>query len=229
MVFAVARQAGWLEPPLSAEHVAFGSVLGPDKKMFKTRGGETVRLADLLDEACERALAAIEARFPELDAETKATVSRQVGIGAIKYADLSSDRIKDYIFDWNRMVAFEGNTGGYVQYAHARIRSIQRKGGEAASLEGPFAISHSAEHALALAIVGFGSAVQAVADTLEPHRLTGYLYELAKAYSTFYDECPVIKAETPELRRSRLALSELTARVLAKGLELLGIEAPARM
>ena len=226
MVFEVARMAGWLSPPARAEHVAFGSVLGADKKMFKTRAGETVRLVELLDEAVQRARAVIAEKNPDLDAATREDVARAVGIGAVKYADLSSDRIKDYVFDWDRMLAFEGNTAPYLQYAHARIRSIFRR---AESAPGEIAVAAPAERALALALLGFGTAVHEVAETLQPHRMCTYLFGLSTAFSTFYEQCPVLKAATEEERRSRLALCDLTARVLARGLGLLGIEAPVRM
>jgi arginyl-tRNA synthetase len=230
MVFATAALAGWLVPPARAEHVAFGSVLGADKKMFRTRGGETVRLIDLVDEARQRASAVIAAKNPNLDPETRASVARAVGVGAVKYADLSSDRIKDYVFDWDRMLAFEGNTAPYLQYAHARIRSIFRRSGsdKGAETVGAFAIAEPAERALALEILGFGAAVHDVARTLEPHRLCTYLYGLATAFSSFYETCPVLKAED-DVRRSRLLLADLTARVLARGLSLLGIDAPDQM
>jgi arginyl-tRNA synthetase len=230
MVFATAELAGWLAPPARAEHVAFGSVLGPDKKIFKTRSGDTVRLLELLDEAEQRAAAIVAEKNAELDEATRAAVARAVGIGAVKYGDLSSDRIKDYVFDWGRMLAFEGNTAPYLQYAHARIRSILRKAG--AELPGPAAavsLTQPAERALCLALLSFGGVVHAVADSLQPHRLCTYLYELASAFTTFYESCPVLRAENEEQRATRLLLCELTARVLAAGLELLGIEAPARM
>lgn len=239
MVFEVAKLAGWLVPPARAEHVAFGSVLGADKKMLKTRSGETVRLLDLLDEAVQRARDVIAEKNPELDAATREDVARAVGIGAVKYADLSSDRIKDYVFDWSRMLAFEGNTAPYLQYAHARIRSIFRRADQAVpppvpmggtpNPPGSVVIAAPAERTLALALLGFGSAVHEVADTLQPHRLCTYLFALATAFSTFYEQCPVLKAATDEERLSRLALCNLTARVIARGLDLLGIEAPERM
>jgi len=241
MVFKVAELAGWLAPPARAEHVAFGSVLGTDKKMLKTRSGETVRLLDLLDEAVQRAREVIAEKNPELDPATREQVARAVGIGAVKYADLSSDRIKDYVFDWSRMLAFEGNTAPYLQYAHARIRSIFRRASQAGERPralpddqavpppGAVVIAAPAERQLALAILGFGSAVHEVAETLQPHRLCTYLFSLATAFSTFYEQCPVLKAATDEERLSRLALCDLTARVIARGLELLGIEAPERM
>lgn len=229
MVFAVAKLAGWLSPPVRAEHVAFGSVLGDDRKMLKSRSGENIKLIELLDEAVERAAAAVLERNPELPEAERAVVARQVGIGAVKYADLSSDRIKDYVFDWKRMVAFEGNTGGYLQYAHARIQSIIRKATTDAGVDaGTLQITAPAERALALELLSFGRALSEVEASLEPHRLCGYLYGLASTFSTFFNECPVLKSEPAE-RASRLTLCALTARTLATGLELLGIEAPQRM
>lgn len=232
MVFAAAKLAGWLAPPARAEHVAFGSVLGPGKKMFKTRSGDTVKLAALVDEAIERAAAAVAEKNPELDAATRAEVARMIGVGAIKYVDLSSDRIKDYVFDWSRMLAFEGNTAPYLQYAHARIRSMFRRADEAdvaASRSAPLVLREPAERALANDLLGFGAAVAAVGESLQPHRLCTYLFALATAFTKFYESCPVVKTPDEAVRRSRLALSEITARVLASGLALLGIDAPDRM
>jgi arginyl-tRNA synthetase len=229
MVFAVAKLAGWLKPPVRAEHVAFGSVLGPDGKMFKTRAGEAVRLEELLDEAVDRARAVVTEKNPELSEDERERVARAVGIGAVKYADLSSDRLKDYVFDYARMLAFDGNTAPYLQYAHARIRSILRRSGTTALEPAAIEIRERAERELALAILRFPTVVDAVATTLEPHQLCTYLFELATAFSTFYERCPVLKAPSDAERTSRLALADTTARVLAKGLELLGIEAPDRM
>lgn len=232
MVFAVAKAAGWLKEPARAEHVAFGSILGPDKKMFKTRAGGTVKLAELVDEAVQRAAAAVLEKNPSLDAAAQANVARQIGIGAIKYVDLSSDRIKDYVFDWDRMLAFEGNTAPYSQYVHARIRSIFRKAdpGDLANLAAAtLHLREPAERALALELLGFGGVVTSVADSLQPHRLCTYLFAVASKFNSFYDQCSVLKAEDQDVRRSRLLLSEVTARVLAKGLDLLGIEAPDEM
>ena len=229
MVFKAAEMAGWLTPPARAEHVAFGSVLGPDKKMLRTRAGETVKLVELLDEAVQRARDVVTEKSPELDAAAREAVARAVGIGAVKYADLSSDRIKDYVFDWGRMLAFEGNTAPYLQYAHARIRSIFRRGAEPVPPPASITVAAPAERALALAILGFGAVVHEVKDTLQPHRLCTYLFGLSTAFSTFYEQCPVLKATSEEERRSRLALADLTARVIARGLDLLGIEAPDRM
>ncbi len=231
MVFAVARMAAWLPDDVSAEHVPFGNMLGADRKMFRTRAGASVRLSDLLDEAVERARATIAERNPDLTGDEADAAAAAVGIGAIKYADLSSDRAKDYVLDFERMLAFEGNTGPYMQYAHARIRSIFRRGEvDPATLDAAdLTLAAPVERALALALVGFEGAVRDTARTSQPHRLCGYLFDLAQIFTTFYEACPVLKAEDSARRASRLVLCHLTARTLAAGLTLLGIEAPERM
>lgn len=229
MVFEVAKLAGWLPPEARAEHVAFGSVLGADKKMLKSREGESTRLIDLLEEAVSRARAIVAEKNPALADDEKDAIARAVGIGAVKYADLSSDRIKDYVFDWDRMLAFEGNTAPYLQYAHARIRSIFRKAEAEVPPPDAIVVAEPAEKALALGLLAFPTVVDDVATTLHPHKLCGYLFELATAFSTFYESCPVLKAATPGERASRLALSDLTARIIERGLGLLGIQAPDRM
>jgi arginyl-tRNA synthetase len=232
MCFAAARKAGYLPEGARAEHVKFGSILGADKKMYKTREGENVRLSALIDEAIQRARTAIADKNPELPAEDAARVAELVGTGALKYADLSSDRIKDYVFDWDRMLAFEGNTGPYLQYAHARLVSIERKARDTGVLgeaRAPITLGHEAERRLALELSELEPVLLSVAETLQPHRLTTYLFTLATAFTTFYENCPVLKAETPELRASRLTLCFATRRVLALGLELLGMGAPERM
>jgi arginyl-tRNA synthetase len=233
MVFAVGALAGWLKPPARAEHVAFGSILGTDKKMLKSRAGDTVSLASLLDEAVERADAELARRDPDLDPAVRRALAPKIGIGAVKYADLASDRIKDYVFDWDRMLAAEGRTGPYLQYAHARIHSIFRKAAEThvvrPSASVPIVLGQPAERALALELLGFGAAVLEAAETLRPHRLAGYLYDVAAAFTAFFENCPVLRAPDDATRSSRLALCELTASVLARGLDLLGIEAPERM
>jgi arginyl-tRNA synthetase len=226
MVFATARAAGWLAPPKRAQHMAFGSVLGPDKKMFKTRSGETVKLEPLLDEAAEHAAKLVRANNPDLDVAESAAIARAVGVGAVKYADLANDRIRDYVFDWSRMLSLDGNTAPYLLYAHVRARSIARKSATAA---GAIRVEEPAEHVLALDLLRFGAVLTDVAESLEPHRLCGYLYDLAGAFTTFYEQCPVLKAEDAATRASRLALAEHTADVLRSGLGLLGIEAPDRM
>ena len=229
MLFAAAKLAGWLVQPAHAEHVSFGAVLGPDKKIFRTRAGETIRLVDLLNEAVNRAQAIVAEKNPALPPGVQYSIARAVGIGAVKYADLSSDRGKDYVFDWDRMLAFDGNTGPYLQYAHARIRSIFRKGDCTVTNTMAFHIVTAEEKALALSLLAFPTVVRAVADTLDPHNICGYLYELATAFSTFYEACPVLKATSKVERDSRLALCDFTARVLEECLGLLGIEAPDKM
>jgi arginyl-tRNA synthetase len=229
MVFAAARLAGYVSDRVRTEHVGFGSVLGQDRKMMKTRSGDTLRLLSLLDEGKERALAELDKRA-DLPAEGREALAVSLSLAAIKYTDLSSDRIKDYVFDWERMLAAEGNTGPYLQYAQARQCSMLRKldPGEAVA-PSAIRVQHEREHALALHLLSFGAAVSDVEASLEPHKLCSYLYELASAFSSFYQECPVLKAESPELRASRLALTELTRRVLVQGMSLLGIDAPERM
>jgi arginyl-tRNA synthetase len=231
MVFAVAAMAGWLAPPVEAVHVSFGSVLGPDRKMFKSRSGESVKLSDLIDEAVDRATRQVAQRNPDMPSAEHAEVGRMVGVGALKYADLSTDRIKDYVFDWERMLAFEGNTAPYLQYAHARVRSIFRRGEvDPASVRSVVTIlATPQERALALRLLSYDGAVAETLDRYLPHRLCTYLFDLAQDFTAFFEACPVLKAETDELRLSRLALADLTARVLAHGLSLLGIEAPERM
>ncbi len=241
MVFSAARRAGWLPEGVLAEHVAFGQILGPDRKLFRTRSGDSPKLSDLLSEAIERADAAVREKNPELAPELRERVAREVGVGALKYADLSSERIKDYIFDWQRMLSFEGNTGPYLQYAHARISSILRRGAESGSAvaqelvagrvpsDARITLGDPSERALALELLELSTAVAAVGVALQPHRLCSYLYDLASRYTTFYETCPVLKAETPELRDSRLLLSAAARRALAIGLELLGMAAPERM
>ncbi|MDR1710400.1 MAG: arginine--tRNA ligase [Propionibacteriaceae bacterium] len=208
-VFKVARMAGYLPPEVPAEHVAFGQVLGPDGKKFSTREGTAVTLNSLLDEAEEHA-------------------ERSVALAAIKYADLSSGLQKDYSFDVERMVATTGDTGPYLQYAHARTAGILRNAAAQGAAVGTPVVVEDAEQSLALALSRFGEIVALVADTLQPHRLCNYLYELAVAFSVFYEHCPVLKSEG-EVRASRLALTAATGKVLAKGLDLLGIRAPERM
>jgi len=231
MVFAVGELAGWLKPPARAEHVAFGSILGQDKKMLKTRAGDTVSLSSLLDEATDRAGAELARREPDLDPAVRAALAPKIGIGAVKYADLANDRIKDYVFDWDRMLAFEGNTAPYLQYAHARICSIFRRAGIERAAVSPtsLAIGVPQERTLALHLLQFDGAVTDTLERYSPHRLCTYLFELAQAFTAFYEACPVVKAPDEATRRSRLALCDLTARVLATGLGLLGIGAPERM
>ena len=253
MVFAVAREAGWIPDSASFEHAQVGMVLGQDGNRIKTREGETPKLSSLLAEGVDRARGILNeldaaARFDaaELDA-----VAEAVGIGAVKYADLSTARESAYLFDWDRMISFRGNTGPYLQYATARIRSIFRRAAdtetgaaEAGAAEagpaetGPaetaartagVAITAGPERALALRLLSFGAMVTQLGETAEPHRLCAYLFDVASLFTTFYEECPVLKAEPESLRVSRLALCALTLDVLTQGLGLLGVPIPERM
>lgn len=230
MVFAVAEMAGWLAPPTEAVHVGFGNVLGVDRKMLRSRSGDSVKLVDLLDEAIERADNAIAEKNAELTGDERASVARMIGIGAVKYADLSNDRVKDYVFDLDRMVSFDGNTGPYLQYAHARICSIFRRADiDRASVRGlSILVEAPQERALALRLLAYPTAIDATIDSYSPHKLCTYVYELASDFTAFYEHCPVLKADEPT-RSSRLALADLTARTLAHSLRLLGIDAPEQM
>jgi arginyl-tRNA synthetase len=230
MVFAAAKMAGWIDDAIRVEHVPFGYILGPDKKAFKTRAGESINLADLIDEAIQRGAKVVDAKSPELDPAERARIAQAVGVGAIKYADLSNDRIKDYVFDWDRMLAFDGNTAPYLMYAHARSRSILRKAGmdlETAA-RAPIRVEEPAERALALELLALPVAIEKTGETLQPHRICAQLYQVATAFTSFFESCPVLKADEP-VRSSRLALTALNARALAHGLSLLGIAAPEQM
>ncbi|MEE1940402.1 arginine--tRNA ligase [Streptomyces sp. TRM 70361] len=232
MVFETARRAGWL-PEGAARQLAFGTVLGKDGKPFKTREGETVRLVDLLNEAVERATAVVREKAEqgglELTEEEIAERGAQVGIGAVKYADLSTSMSRDYVFDLDRMVSLNGDTSVYLQYAYARIQSILRKAGEARPAAHPELALASAERALGLHLDEFAETLAGVAETYEPHRLAAYLYQLASHYTTFYDQCPVLKAGDEATVENRLFLCELTARTLHQGMALLGIRTPERL
>jgi arginyl-tRNA synthetase len=229
MVFAVARMVGWLPDDVRCEHVAFGHVLGPDRKMFKTRSGESVLLAGLVDEAITRADAALVSRRFEGDEMARAELSVQIALAAIKYADLSGERQRDYVFDLDRMLAFEGDTGPYLQYAHARLRSIFRRlGTEWNADSANFLLGSPSERHLALGVLAFPEAFDMALSSLQPHRLCNYLFDLAQRFTSFYEACPVLSSEG-RLRDERLALCDLTARTLSLGLSLLGIHAPEQM
>jgi arginyl-tRNA synthetase len=229
MVFAASAMACWLGEDHRAQHAQFGSVLGADGKMLRTRSGDPIKLIDLLDEADQRAAKIVEDRG-ELDAAARSAVAHAVAMGALKYFDLSFQRERDYVFDWDRMLSFDGNTGPYLQYAVTRIHSIFRRAGvdPAAAATARIVLAEPAERALALKLLGLGEVVAAVAETLEPHRLCTYLFELATAFTDFYEACPVLQADQP-VRESRLALCSLVARSLTLGLDLLGIQVPERM
>jgi arginyl-tRNA synthetase len=229
MVFAVARMAGWLPASVHCEHVAFGSVLGTDRKILRTRSGVSVKLVGLLDEAIARAHEALVERHVALDDAARDELSLQIARAAIKWADLSTERQRDYVFDLERMVSFEGETGPYLQYAHARQRSILRRAQDTWSLEAaPFVLAEHAERDLALGLLALPEALESALALSQPHKLCTYLYDLAQRFTTFYEACPVLSAPGA-IRDERLALCELSARTLATGLSLLGIEAPDRM
>ncbi|MEU3189858.1 arginine--tRNA ligase [Streptomyces sp. NPDC006992] len=229
MVFGTARRAGWL-PEGAARQLPFGTVLGKDGKPFKTREGETVRLVDLLDEAVDRAAAVVREKADESVTEDEIRArAKQVGIGAVKYADLSNSMTRDYVFDLDRMVSLQGDTSVYLQYAYARVRSIFRKAGALRPVPHPELELAPAERALALHLDAFGDTLVTAADEYEPHKVTAYLYELATLYSRFFENCPVLKADTTEQAENRLFLCDLTAEVLHQGLALLGIRTPERL
>ncbi|MGW4738524.1 arginine--tRNA ligase [Nocardia xishanensis] len=229
LVFEAARRAGWLTDAITVDHVAYGTILGPDGKPFKTRAGGTVRLMDLLDDAVAAARKIVAEKNPELPDDELDFIAEQAGIGAVKYADLSTSRVKDYMFDPARMTACTGNTGVYLQYAHARIRSILRKAGDPATVAVDTDVAlEPAERKLLLTLDDYALVLAEVAQALEPHRLANYLYDLARAFTTFYDTCPVLTAPEPA-RTNRIAICQLTARTLAHGLGLLGIAAPGRL
>ena len=231
MVFAVSEMVGWLVPPARAEHVAFGLILGTDRRRLRSRTGEPVRFIDVIDEAIERGIAAVAEKNPDLPEATRMEVGAAIGVGAIKYADLSTDRVRDYVFDWERMLSFDGNTAPYLQYAHARICSIFRRAGiERSTVRATVpTLTEPQERQLAMTLMGFGTAVAEAVERTSPHRLTTHLYSLASDFTAFYEHCPVLRAPDANTRASRLALSDVTARVLACGLQLLGIEAPEQM
>ncbi|MCK4753512.1 MAG: arginine--tRNA ligase [Planctomycetes bacterium] len=236
MVFAVARKAGWAKDNIDLVHVTFGSVLGENGKPLKTRSGENVKLKELLDEAVQRANAVVKEKNPELSEEEKEIIAKAVGIGAVKYADYSNNRTSDYVFNFDRMLAMDGNTAPYMQYAYARIKSIERKSeSKDVNIETELAgvkelnLSEPAEVDLAKCLIRYGEAIEAAASDYRPNYLTSYLYELAQKFSVFYTNCPVLKAESDK-RPTRLLLCDLTRRTIKHGLsKLLGIEVVEQM
>lgn len=232
MVFETARRAGWLNDDVKAYQLAFGTVLGKDGKPFKTREGETVRLVDLLDEAIDRATAVVREKdtLGQLSEEEIAERGTQVGIGAVKYADLSTSANRDYKFDLDQMVSLNGDTSVYLQYAYARIQSILRKAGEVRPAAHPELDLHAAERALGLHLDAFAETVTEAAAEYAPHKMTAYLYQLASLFTTFYDKCQVLSADNPaEVVENRLFLCDVTARTLHQGMALLGIRTPERL
>ncbi|HYE61702.1 MAG TPA: arginine--tRNA ligase [Phycisphaerales bacterium] len=237
-VFFASKRAGYAKNAGTGEdavmeHAGFGAVLGEDGRPFKTRSGESVKLSDLIEEMITRATAAVMQRNPEEAPEQARKIAEAVGIAALKYADLSTDRVKDYMFSFDRMLSFEGNTGPYLLNALVRIKSIFRKAAERGVAGGwestPPSVSAPAEKQLALALLRYPATVRSVADLCEPHRMCQYLYDLASTFSAFYENCPVLAAETEEQRRGRLKLAAVTGRVLEDGLHVLGIPTLERM
>jgi arginyl-tRNA synthetase len=230
-VFAVARTAGLAAPEMRLDHLPFGNMLGKDGTPFKTREGGVVRLEELLDEAEVRAYALVGEKSPDLPETERRQIARAVGIGAIKFADLSKNRTSDYVFDWDQMLSFEGNTAPYLQYAYSRIRSVFRRGDvQPDALDTPARVEMSTpeERGLAVMLVRFQEVLEQVATEACPHFLCAYLYELASAFTRFYEACPILTADEP-LRASRLFLADRTATTLEQGLGLLGIETMERM
>jgi arginyl-tRNA synthetase len=232
MVFECARRAGFAPENVRLEHIAFGTMMGPDGRPFKTREGGTVKLMDLLDEAEKRAFDLVSAKSGDLSEDERRSIARIVGIGAVKYADLSQNRTSDYVFSWDKMLSLDGNTAPYMQYAYARIRSIFRKGGHEAEdhrkYDKPIALTMPQELALAKAVLRFPEFLDRALEDYRPNVLAAYLYDLAGAFTAFYDACPVIQSEEPT-RSGRLKLCDLAARVMQRGLALLGIETAERM
>ncbi|WP_405553704.1 arginine--tRNA ligase [Streptomyces sp. NBC_01171] len=231
MVFETARRAGWLNDDVTAVQLAFGTVLGKDGKPFKTREGETVKLENLLDEAVERATAVVREKAEKVGLTEDEIVEngRYVGVGAVKYADLSTSAVRDYKFDLDQMVSLNGDTSVYLQYAYARIQSILRKAGEARPAAHPELALAPAERALGLHLDQFAETVLEVAAAREPHKMAAYLYQLASLLTSFYDQCPVLKADSPAQVENRLFLVDLTARTLHEGMALLGIRTPGKL
>jgi arginyl-tRNA synthetase len=230
MVFEVAREAGWLPDSVDFEHAQIGMVQGKDGRRLRTRAGDNVTLSALIAEGPQRARALLDEVERDDEGLDLDAIAQDVGIGAIKYADLSTARESAYIFDWDRMISFKGNTGPYLQYATARIRSIFRRAGiDEAGLHGPIVITAPAERELAKKLLEFGPVVTQVAETAEPHRLSTYLFEVASLFTSFYEQCPVLKADDEETRSSRLALCAAVLRILTVGLGLLGVPIPDRM
>lgn len=228
-IFTLSKKAGFAKPDMQLEHMAFGTMLGEDGKPFKTRSGDTVKLVDLLNEAEERAFNLVTEKNAELDEVERREIARTVGIGAVKYADLSKNRLSDYVFSWENMLSFEGNTAPYLQYAYARIQSIFRKV-ENYQADAPLVLSEQAERVLALKLMQFTEALDSVAKEGAPNLLCNYLYELSGNFMTFYEACPILKdGVDAEIRDSRLRLADLTAQTLKTGLDLLGIQVMERM
>ncbi|MGB2058264.1 MAG: arginine--tRNA ligase [Alcanivorax sp.] len=229
-MFSLAKRAGFVPENTELEHMGFGTMNGPDGRPFKTRDGGTVKLIDLLDEAEQRAYTLVRDKNPELDDSALRTIAHAVGIGAVKYADLSKNRSSDYIFNFDQMLSFEGNTAPYLLYAYTRVASVFRKAGlDMADVNGDFLLQEEAEQALAARLVQFGEVLESVAEKGLPHLLCTYLYDVAGLFSTFYEHCPILSGDNEALKQSRLKLAALTARTLKQGMELLGLSPLERM
>ena len=229
-MFSLAKRAGFVPEDTELEHMGFGTMNGPDGRPFKTRDGGTVKLIDLLDEAEERAYTLVRDKNPDLDDQALRTIAHAVGIGAVKYADLSKNRSSDYIFNFEQMLSFEGNTAPYLLYAYTRVASVFRKAGlDMADVNGDFLLQEEAEQALAARLVQFGEVLEGVAEKGLPHLLCTYLYDVAGLFSTFYEHCPILSGDNEALKQSRLKLAALTARTLKQGMELLGLSPLERM
>jgi arginyl-tRNA synthetase len=224
-IFEIARRQGY---QADLRHITFGSILGEDRKLMKTRSGDNVPLRELLEEACRRARQIIEEKNPDLSEAEKVDIAHKIGIGAVKYADLSQYRMTDYVFLWDKMLSLQGNTAPYLQNAYVRVRSIFRKGGESAPKIERLILRDPAEINLAKRLCQFAEIVPQVLNDFRPNILANYLFELANNFHTFYEACPVLKSEDA-VRSSRLALCDLTGRVLDRGLDLLGIKVPEKM
>jgi len=230
MAFEVARRAGFVHEGMQLEHMGFGTMNGADGRPFKTRDGGTVKLIDLLDEAEQRAYALVSEKNPDLDEAELRNIARAVGVGAVKYADLSKHRTSDYRFNFDLMLSFEGNTAPYLLYAYTRVASLFRKLGKGMQeVDGHIQLDAEQEQALAAKLAQFGETLNSVGEKGEPHLLCSYLYDLAGLFSSFYENCPVLAAEDEAVRTSRLRLAALTGRTLKQGLELLGLEPLERM
>ena len=221
-LFTASRKAGWLPENVSAEFIGFGTMMGKDGRPFKTRSGDTVKLVDLLDEAVERATKLVKDKNPKLSDLDAVKIGETVGIGAVKYADLSKNRTSDYVFDWDNMLSFEGNTAPYLQYAYTRVQSVFKKVGDW-NVQAALKLEQPLEQQLAVELLKFEDVLQSVAETSFPHYLANYLYQLATLFSRFYEACPILKAEG-DVRDSRLKLAQLTGETLKMGLDLLGID-----
>jgi arginyl-tRNA synthetase len=233
MLFSAVRKQGWVNPTVQLEHASFGSILGPDRKPFKTRSGETIKLVDLLNEAEQRAAAILTEKKTDLPTELQQEIVRTISMGAIKYSDLCSERVKDYIFDWDRMLSFDGNSAPYLLNAYVRIQAIFRKAASQGIVNqdlGQIQLKEAIEHQLGLKLLAFPDVVESVAKELAPHHLCHYLCELATCFHSFYEHCPILRSDVLSTERdSRLLLCHITAKILQQGLDLLGIQTIYRM